>query len=120
MLTEAIAKGGSTLRDYVDSRGEPGYFQLDYFVYGREGEPCRVCGTPIRIASGRAARARTTARAASADAARRRCCRDAARAHRRASTHGMLALLRETRMSSSRHAAPMRPTDRPRASDAEQ
>ena len=48
VLTEAIAKGGSTLRDYVDSSGEPGYFQLDYFVYGREGEPCRVCGTAIR------------------------------------------------------------------------
>ena len=46
VLTEAIAKGGSTLRDYVDAVGEPGYFQLDYFVYGREGEPCRVCGTP--------------------------------------------------------------------------
>ena len=48
-LTEAIAKGGSTLRDYVDSRGEPGSFQLDYYVYGREGEPCRVCGAPIRM-----------------------------------------------------------------------
>lgn len=48
VLTDAIAKGGSTLRDYVDARGEPGYFQLDYFVYGREGEPCRVCGTAIR------------------------------------------------------------------------
>jgi formamidopyrimidine-DNA glycosylase len=47
-LTDAIAKGGSTLRDYVDSRGEPGYFQLDYFVYGREGLPCRVCGSAIR------------------------------------------------------------------------
>lgn len=47
-LSEAIAKGGSTLRDYVDSRGEPGYFQLDYYVYGRDKEPCRVCGTPIR------------------------------------------------------------------------
>jgi formamidopyrimidine-DNA glycosylase len=48
VLTEAIAKGGSTLRDYVDARGEPGYFQLDYFVYGREDAPCRVCGTAIR------------------------------------------------------------------------
>ena len=48
VLTEAIAKGGSTLRDYVDARGEPGYFQLDYCVYGREGEPCRICGTAIR------------------------------------------------------------------------
>jgi len=47
-LADAIAKGGSTLRDYVDSRGEPGYFQLDYFVYGREGLPCRVCGAAIR------------------------------------------------------------------------
>ena len=47
-LTDAIAKGGSTLRDYVDSAGEPGYFQLEYFVYGREGQPCRVCGTAIR------------------------------------------------------------------------
>jgi formamidopyrimidine-DNA glycosylase len=48
-LTDAIAKGGSTLRDYVDSRGEPGYFQLDYFVYDRKGEPCRICATPIRM-----------------------------------------------------------------------
>jgi formamidopyrimidine-DNA glycosylase len=47
-LAEAIAKGGSTLRDYVDSDGEPGYFQLDYSVYGREGLPCRVCGTAIK------------------------------------------------------------------------
>jgi formamidopyrimidine-DNA glycosylase len=47
-LDDAIAKGGSTLRDYVDSSGEPGYFQLDYFVYGREGQPCRVCGTAIK------------------------------------------------------------------------
>jgi formamidopyrimidine-DNA glycosylase len=49
VLTEAIAKGGSTLRDYVDSAGEPGYFQLTYRVYGRAGEPCRVCGTAVRL-----------------------------------------------------------------------
>ena len=48
VLHAAIAKGGSTLRDYVGSDGAAGYFQLDYFVYGREGTPCRVCGTPIR------------------------------------------------------------------------
>ncbi len=48
VLTEAISKGGSTLRDFTRSDGEPGYFQLDYFVYGREGEPCRLCSTPIR------------------------------------------------------------------------
>jgi len=47
-LTDAIAKGGSTLRDYVDSSGKPGYFQLDYFVYGRAGLPCRVCGSAIK------------------------------------------------------------------------
>jgi formamidopyrimidine-DNA glycosylase len=47
-LSDAIAKGGSTLRDYVDSNGRPGHFQLNYFVYGRDGEPCRVCGAPIR------------------------------------------------------------------------
>lgn len=47
-LAEAIEKGGSTLRDYVDSTGRPGEFQLDYAVYGREGEPCRRCGTPVR------------------------------------------------------------------------
>jgi formamidopyrimidine-DNA glycosylase len=47
VLTEAIAKGGSTLRDYVDAEGEPG-LQLGYFVYAREGEPCRKCRTPIR------------------------------------------------------------------------
>ncbi len=48
VLTEAIAKGGTTLRDYVDAQGEPGYFQLDHFVYGREGRPCRICATTIR------------------------------------------------------------------------
>jgi formamidopyrimidine-DNA glycosylase len=47
-LAEAIAKGGSTLRDYVGSDGAAGSFQLEYFVYGREGQPCRVCGAPIR------------------------------------------------------------------------
>ena len=47
-LTEAIAAGGSTLRDFVASTGQSGYFQLQCFVYGRQGEPCRRCGTPIR------------------------------------------------------------------------
>ena len=50
VLDAAIAKGGSTLRDYVGSDGSAGYFQLDYFVYGREGEGCRVCGSTIRQA----------------------------------------------------------------------
>lgn len=47
-LTEAIARGGSTLRDFVGSDGSTGYFQLDCLVYDRAGEPCRVCGTLIR------------------------------------------------------------------------
>ena len=48
VLRAAIKKGGSSLRDYVDSDGKQGYFQQHYFVYGRTGEPCRRCGTPIR------------------------------------------------------------------------
>ncbi|NTV95597.1 MAG: bifunctional DNA-formamidopyrimidine glycosylase/DNA-(apurinic or apyrimidinic site) lyase [Thiobacillus sp.] len=47
-LERAIAAGGSTLRDFVDGHGEPGYFQQTYYVYGRAGEPCRVCGETVR------------------------------------------------------------------------
>jgi formamidopyrimidine-DNA glycosylase len=47
-LNEAIKQGGSTLRDFVDTSGQPGYFQQNYWVYGRGGEPCRCCGSPIR------------------------------------------------------------------------
>ncbi len=47
-LREAIAQGGSTLRDFVNSDGRPGYFQQHYWVYGRAGEPCRRCGTPVK------------------------------------------------------------------------
>jgi formamidopyrimidine-DNA glycosylase len=47
-LAAAIAAGGSTLRDFVGSDGRPGYFQQQYFVYGREGEACRVCATPVQ------------------------------------------------------------------------
>ncbi len=47
-LAEAIERGGSSLRDFVASDGASGYFQLDCFVYGRAGQPCRVCGAPIR------------------------------------------------------------------------
>lgn len=48
VLGQAIARGGSTLRDFCGSTGEPGHFLLDAAVYGREGRPCLVCGTPIR------------------------------------------------------------------------
>jgi formamidopyrimidine-DNA glycosylase len=46
-LAEAITQGGSTLRDFVNTAGQPGYFQQHYWVYGRSGEPCRRCGAPI-------------------------------------------------------------------------
>lgn len=48
VLAAAIAAGGSSLRDYVHSSGELGYFQLQTRVYDREHAPCKVCGTPIR------------------------------------------------------------------------
>jgi formamidopyrimidine-DNA glycosylase len=43
VLDEAIAAGGSSLRDYVQANGELGYFQHRWAVYGREGEPCPGC-----------------------------------------------------------------------------
>jgi formamidopyrimidine-DNA glycosylase len=48
VLAAAIAAGGSSLRDYVATDGELGYFQLQTRVYDREGLPCKVCATPIR------------------------------------------------------------------------
>jgi len=55
-LAAAIEAGGSTLRDFVGGDGKPGYFQQQYYVYGREGEACRVCGGTIRrIVSGQRA-----------------------------------------------------------------
>jgi formamidopyrimidine-DNA glycosylase len=48
VLREAIELGGSSISDYVDAEGREGFFQLQHRVYGREGEPCFVCGTPIK------------------------------------------------------------------------
>jgi formamidopyrimidine-DNA glycosylase len=48
VLKEAIALGGSSISDYVGAEGEEGFFQLQHRVYGREGEPCIVCKTPVR------------------------------------------------------------------------
>jgi formamidopyrimidine-DNA glycosylase len=48
VLTRALDAGGSTLRDFANAEGGSGYFQLETMVYGRAGEPCRVCGTPIQ------------------------------------------------------------------------
>ena len=47
-LAQAIEAGGSSLRDFFGADGNPGYFQQTYFVYGRTGQPCRVCQKPIR------------------------------------------------------------------------
>jgi formamidopyrimidine-DNA glycosylase len=46
-LLDAINAGGSSLRDFFGTDGSPGYFQQNYAVYARQGEPCRVCGTSI-------------------------------------------------------------------------
>ena len=48
VLRQAIRVGGTTLRDYVDPDGNPGYFRQKLFVYERAAEPCRHCSTPIR------------------------------------------------------------------------
>ncbi|MFM9915902.1 MAG: bifunctional DNA-formamidopyrimidine glycosylase/DNA-(apurinic or apyrimidinic site) lyase [Rhizobacter sp.] len=47
-LHEALALGGSTLRDFRDAHGMAGQFQLRAHVYGRAGEACRACATPVR------------------------------------------------------------------------
>jgi formamidopyrimidine-DNA glycosylase len=47
LLEEAIAQGGSTLRDFRQADGQPGYFSQRLQVYGRPGEPCLRCHTPI-------------------------------------------------------------------------
>ncbi len=47
VLSASILEGGTTLRDFINSDGKPGYFKQRLFVYDRKGEPCRVCGTEI-------------------------------------------------------------------------
>lgn len=47
-LQDALKAGGSSLRDFFGTDGNPGYFQQQYFVYGRTGQPCRKCGTAIK------------------------------------------------------------------------
>jgi formamidopyrimidine-DNA glycosylase len=48
VLARAVARGGSTLRDFSNANGEGGHFQLDAMVYGRANQPCKVCATPIK------------------------------------------------------------------------
>jgi formamidopyrimidine-DNA glycosylase len=50
ILAYAIQRGGTTLRDFLNPDGEPGYFEQELFVYGRAGEACKVCGTMLRAA----------------------------------------------------------------------
>jgi formamidopyrimidine-DNA glycosylase len=47
VLAQAVASGGTTLRDYVNGKGEPGLFKDCLMVYGRHGEPCKACSTKI-------------------------------------------------------------------------
>lgn len=49
VLQAALDKGGSTLRDFSSAEGKTGYFQLQAMVYGRAGEPCRVCAQPVKL-----------------------------------------------------------------------
>ena len=49
ILAYAITRGGTTLRDFISPDGAPGYFEQELFVYGRAGEPCKVCAAPIRV-----------------------------------------------------------------------
>ncbi len=48
ILSDAINQGGTTLRDFVNSDGEPGYFQQSLDVYGRGGQPCKVCNRNLK------------------------------------------------------------------------
>jgi formamidopyrimidine-DNA glycosylase len=48
VLARAVEKGGSTLRDFSNAQGESGHFQLEAAVYGRAGQPCRVCASAVR------------------------------------------------------------------------
>ncbi|WP_429885097.1 bifunctional DNA-formamidopyrimidine glycosylase/DNA-(apurinic or apyrimidinic site) lyase [Geoalkalibacter halelectricus] len=50
VLAEAIEAGGTTLRDFVDGSGRPGYFRMQLQVYGRGGEPCPACGRALSVA----------------------------------------------------------------------
>jgi formamidopyrimidine-DNA glycosylase len=53
VLEEAIASGGSSLRDFIHTDGETGYFQHAFAVYGREGKPCFTCALPVsRVVQG--------------------------------------------------------------------
>ena len=49
VLARAVSQGGTTLRDFSDAHGDTGHFQLEARVYGRAGQPCKTCGSTIRM-----------------------------------------------------------------------
>lgn len=49
VLRRAINVGGTTLRDFVNSDGQPGYFKQSLYVYGRDGQPCKLCALPLKL-----------------------------------------------------------------------
>ena len=49
VLAQAVRQGGSTLRDFSSATGQIGYFQNEAMVYGRAGQPCKVCAVPIKV-----------------------------------------------------------------------
>jgi len=51
ILAAAIARGGTTLRDFISPDGAPGYFEQELNAYGRGGEPCPRCGRPLKSAT---------------------------------------------------------------------
>lgn len=51
ILGHAIERGGTTLRDFLNPDGEPGYFEQELFVYGRAGLPCKACGSALKDAA---------------------------------------------------------------------
>ncbi|MDV3467232.1 bifunctional DNA-formamidopyrimidine glycosylase/DNA-(apurinic or apyrimidinic site) lyase [Stenotrophomonas sp. C3(2023)] len=51
ILEYAITRGGTTLRDFISPDGAPGYFEQELLVYGRDAQPCRQCGRPLRHAT---------------------------------------------------------------------
>jgi formamidopyrimidine-DNA glycosylase len=51
ILADAIARGGTTLRDFIAPDGAPGYFEQELAAYGRGGEPCPRCGRPLKQAA---------------------------------------------------------------------
>ena len=49
ILAYAIARGGTTLRDFISPDGAPGYFEQELSAYGRGGQPCPNCGQPLKF-----------------------------------------------------------------------